>query len=86
MPSKKNVRRVKVGETVSWQRQCCNTYSGDALAFCPKGTAINEAIDLSGYKSRELNRIDTERSLINRYLIWVQNTGVVSVAATTIEK
>lgn len=39
--------KIKVGEIVSWQRSHNNPYTGQVLAFCPKGTPIADAIDLS---------------------------------------
>lgn len=78
--------RIKPGETVSWQRRLCNSYSGVILCFYHKGSTISSTLDLSKYQRSELTRIDSERSSINRYLIYVQNVGVVSVLSTTIEK
>jgi hypothetical protein len=84
--TKNSISRIKAGEIVSWQRQLCNLYSGVVLCFCPKGSTIASVLDLSKYQPHELKRIDLERGAINRYLIYVQNVGIVSVAALTIEK
>lgn len=78
--------KIKPGEYVSWQRTHNAPYSGVVVAFCPAGTAIADVLDLSCYSDSELRRIDLERNGINRYLIYVQNVGVVSVASKTIEK
>lgn len=78
--------RIKPGETVSWQRRSCSLYSGVILCFCPKGSTISSVLDLSKYQRSELTRIDSERGSINRYLIYAQNVGVVSIPSTTIEK
>lgn len=79
-------RRIESGEVVIWQRQTCNVFSGKILAFCPKGIAIGNVLNLSEYDPKELRRIDLNRDQIDRYLIYVQNIGVVSVATKTIEK
>jgi len=78
--------QIRSGELVSWQRQLSKAYTGTVLAFCPKGTAISETLDLSKYPTKELSRIDPRRNSIDRYLIYVPNVGVVSVSSTTIEK
>lgn len=81
------MKRIQSGQTVNWQRhRASNAYSGEVLAFCPKGTAISEAIDLSKYRSGELRRVDPERNSMDRYLVYVKNVGVVSISAATIEK
>ena len=78
--------RIKPGETISWQRRSCNLVSGVILCFCPKGSTISSVLDLSKYQRNELKRIDSERGSIDRYLIYAQNMGVVSIPSTMIER
>ena len=80
------MQRIEPGKTVSWQRKNCKSYSGVTVCFCQKGQPISSAIDLSKYPPNELTRIDVSRDSIDRYLIYVQNVGLVSVSAATIEK